>query len=101
MTSSNSPADELQQINTFVGLRAGIFLTGTPPLDLDAKAVATYKQNIVAVDASHLPFDLVIVANWTHHPSHNLPQSSPDTLTNVLGFYRAHPSGPSPNGKHR
>ena len=56
------------------GVRAGIFLTGTGPGTSDADAIAAYKQNIQSVDASRLPFDLVIIANWTSHPSRNLPK---------------------------
>jgi hypothetical protein len=71
------------------GVRAGIILDGTGPGASDAEAVANYKRNIQAVEASGLKFDLVIVANWTPHPSRNLPQSDPDTLTSVLGWYRS------------
>jgi hypothetical protein len=69
------------------GVRVGIFFTGAPPPASDAEAVAAYKRNIQAVDASGLKFDLVMVANWTPHPSRNLPQSDPETLTSVLTWY--------------
>jgi len=72
------------------GVRPGIFLDGTGPGVADAEAVAAYKRNIQAVDASGLKFDLVIVANWTPHPSRNLPQSDPDTLTSVLAWYQSY-----------
>jgi hypothetical protein len=49
--------------------------------------VAAYKRNIQAVDASGLKFDLVMVANWTPHPSRNLPESDPETLTSLLKWY--------------
>jgi hypothetical protein len=71
------------------GVRAGIFLDGTGPGASDADAVANYKRNIQTVEASGLKFDLVIVANWTPHPSRNLPESDPDTLTSVLAWYRS------------
>ena len=58
------------------GVRAGIFITGTGPGASDAEAVAARKQNIQAVGASGLKFDLVDVANWTPHPSRNLPESA-------------------------
>jgi hypothetical protein len=70
-------------------VRAGIILDGTGPGASDAEAVAAYKQNMQSVDASRLPFDLLIVANWTPHPSRNLPESAPDTLTSVLAWYNA------------
>lgn len=70
------------------GVRTGIILDGTGPGTTDADAIAAYKRNIEAVEASGLKFDLVIVANWTPHPARNLPQSDPDTLTSVLTWYR-------------
>jgi hypothetical protein len=69
------------------GMRAGIILDGSGPGGTDAEAAAAYKRNMQAVDASGLKFDLVWVANWTRHPSRNLPQSDPDTLTSVLDWY--------------
>jgi hypothetical protein len=69
------------------GVRTGIILDGTGPGASDAEAVAAYKQNIQAVEATGLKFDLVMVANWTPHPSRNLPQSDPQTLTSVLAWY--------------
>jgi hypothetical protein len=71
------------------GVRAGIFLTGNGPGASDAEAIAAYKHNMQSVDDSHLPLDLVIIANWTAHPSYNLPETSPDTLTSVLNWYNA------------
>lgn len=71
------------------GVRAGIYLDGTGPGAFDADAVAAYKRNMQTVDSAHLPFDLVIVANWTPHPSRNLPESDPNTLTSVLAYYNA------------
>jgi len=73
-----------------VGVRAGIILDGAGPGGTDAEAVAAYKRNMQAVDASGLKFDLVMVANWTPHPSRNLPQSDPDTLTSALAWYLQH-----------
>ena len=72
------------------GVRVGIFITGARPGASDAEAVAAYKRNLQAVEASGLKFDLVDVANWTPHPSRNLPESDPDTLTSVLAWYRSH-----------
>ena len=69
------------------GVRMGIFLDGSGPGASDAEAVAAYKRNIQSVEASGLKFDLVDVANWTPHPSRNLPQSDPNTLTSVLAWY--------------
>ncbi len=69
------------------GVRVGIILDGDGPGGPDDVAVAGYKRNMQAVDASGLKFDLVMVANWTPHPSRNLPQSDPDTLTSVLAWY--------------
>jgi hypothetical protein len=69
------------------GVRSGIILDGTGPGASDAEALAAYKRNIQAVEATGLKFDLVMVANWTPHPSRNLPQSDPDTLTSVLAWY--------------
>jgi len=69
------------------GVRAGMFLTGTGPGASDADAIAARKQNALAVDRARLPLDLVIIANWTPHPSRNLPESSPDTLTSFLRWY--------------
>jgi hypothetical protein len=72
------------------GARAGIFFTGAAGGGTsDADSVAAYKRNIQAVEASGLKFDLVVVANWTPHPSRNLPESDPDTLTSVLAWYRS------------
>ena len=70
-----------------VGVRAGIILDGAGPGGPDAVAVAGYKQNMQAVEASGLKFDIYMVANWTPYPSRNLPQSDPDTLTSVLAWY--------------
>ena len=70
-------------------VRAGIILDGTGPGASDAEAIAAYKQNMQSVDDSRLPFDLVVVANWTPHPSRNLPESDPDTLASVLAWYNA------------
>jgi hypothetical protein len=69
------------------GVRAGVFLTGAGPGASDAEAVAAYEQNVQAVESSGLCFDLVDIANWTPHPSRNLPQSDPDTLTSFLHCY--------------
>jgi hypothetical protein len=75
------------------GVRAGTILDGTGPGASDAEAVAAYKRNIEAVQASGLKFDLVIVANWTPHPSRNLPESDPETLTSLLKWYlNRHPA---------
>jgi hypothetical protein len=70
------------------GVHVGMILDGTGPGTSDATAVAAYKQNIQTVESSGLKFDLVIIANWTPHPSRNLPQSDPQTLTSVLAWYR-------------
>lgn len=69
------------------GVRVGIILDGSGPGASDAEAVAAYKHNIQIVEASGLKFDIVMVANWTPHPSRNLPQSDPETLTSVLAWY--------------
>ena len=69
------------------GVRAGIYIIKPGPGASDAQAVAAYKQAIAAVDASKITFDFVKIANWTLHPSANLPQSEPTTLTYVLDYY--------------
>jgi len=66
-----------------------MYLTGTGPGASDADAVAARKQNALAVEQAKLPLDLVIVANWTPHPSRNLPESASDTLTSFLRWYEA------------
>lgn len=71
------------------GVRAGMFLTGTGPGISDADAIAARKQNALAVEQARLPFDLVDIANWTPHPSRNLPESDPDTLTSFLYWYES------------
>ncbi len=70
------------------GVRAGMFLTGTGPGASDADAVASRKQNVLSLDQARLPLDLVIIANWTPHPSRNLPEADPDTLTSFLHWYQ-------------
>jgi hypothetical protein len=72
------------------GARAGMFLTGTGPGASDAEAIAARKQNALAVEQARLPLDLVIIANWTPHPSRNLPESDQDTLTSFLRWYEVH-----------
>ncbi len=72
------------------GVRAGIFLDGTGPGASDADAIMAYKQNALSVQKSKLPFDLVVIANWTPHPSRNLPESDPETLTSFLHWYKTH-----------
>ena len=47
-------------------------------------------QNRCGERTFDIVFDLVDVANWTPHPSRNLPESAPDTLTSVLAWYRSH-----------
>jgi hypothetical protein len=69
------------------GVRAGIFLTGTGPGASDADSVAARQRNALSVESAKLPLDLVIVANWTPHPSRNLPESDPDSLTSFLHWY--------------
>jgi hypothetical protein len=69
------------------GVRAGIFLDGTGPGTSDADSIASRKQNALSVDQSKLPLDLVVIANWTPHPSRNLPESDPETLTSFLHWY--------------
>jgi hypothetical protein len=69
------------------GVRAGIFLDGTGPGANDADSITHYKQNALSVDQAKLPLDLVVIANWTPHPSRNLPESDPDTLTGFLHWY--------------
>lgn len=71
------------------GVRAGIFLTGIGPGASDADAIAARKQNALSVDEAKLPLDLVVIANWTPHPSRNLPESDPDTLTSFLHWFQA------------
>jgi hypothetical protein len=73
-------------------VRAGIFLDGTGPGKSDADWIAASKSNIQSVEAEKLPLDLVIIANWTIHPSRNLPESDPETLTSLLNWYvKRHP----------
>jgi hypothetical protein len=67
------------------GVRAGIFLDGKG--DSDAEAIAAYKRNMQAVDEARIPLDLVVIANWTPHPTRNLPESDPNTLSGVLAYY--------------
>jgi hypothetical protein len=69
------------------GVRAGIFLDGTGPGASDMDSITHYKQNALSVDKAKLPFDLVVIANWTPHPSRNLPESDPNTLTGFLHWY--------------
>jgi len=56
-------------------------LVGTGPGDSDADAIKARKQNALALDKAKLPLDIVVIANWTIHPSRNLPESDPNTLT--------------------
>jgi hypothetical protein len=69
------------------GVRAGIFIDGTGPGDSDADSIASRKQNTLSVDRAKLPLDIVVIANWTPHPSRNLPESDPDTLTTFLHWF--------------
>jgi hypothetical protein len=68
-------------------VRAGVFLDGTGPGISDADAITAYKRNIQSVEASKLSLGLVIIANWTIHPSRDLPESDPESLTSVLKWY--------------
>jgi hypothetical protein len=72
------------------GVHAGIILDGTGPGSSDQDSIAARKQNAAAVQKSGLQFDIVEIANWTPHPSRNLPESDPDTLTSFLHWYQAH-----------
>jgi hypothetical protein len=69
------------------GVSAGIILDATGPGASDADSIAARKQNAQSVANSGLTFDLVEIANWTPHPSRNLPESDPDTLTSFLHWY--------------
>jgi hypothetical protein len=71
------------------GVRAGMFLTGACPCASDPGAIAGFKQTALAVDQARLPLDLIVIANWTPHPSRNLPESDPETLTWFLHWYEA------------
>jgi len=71
------------------GVRAGIFIVGTGPGDSDADAIKARKQNALALDKAKLPLDIVVIANWTIHPSRNLPESDPNTLTYFLHWYES------------
>jgi hypothetical protein len=68
-------------------VRVGIYLNGSGPGASDHDWIESAKQNIRSVDAAKLPFDFVMVANWTIHPSRNLPESDPETLTSLLVWY--------------
>lgn len=71
------------------GMHAGIIVDGTGPGSSDQDAIAARKQNAVSVQKSRLPFDIVEIANWTPHPSRNLPESDPNTLTSFLHWYQS------------
>jgi hypothetical protein len=76
------------------GVQVGLFLDGTGPGVSDAASIVAYKSNIQAVEDSRLSLDLVIIANWTIHPSRNLPESDPESLSSVLKWYiDRHPLG--------
>jgi hypothetical protein len=72
------------------GVRAGIFIVGTGPGVSDADAIMARKKNATSLDKAKLPLDLVVIANWTAHPSRNLPESDPNTLTYFLYWYESH-----------
>ncbi|MBB6248482.1 hypothetical protein [Rhodanobacter sp. A1T4] len=69
-------------------VHAGIIIDGTGPGASDQDSIAARKQNALSVQKSKLPFDIVEIANWTPHPSRNLPESDPDTLTSFLHWYQ-------------
>lgn len=69
-------------------VHAGIIIDGTGPGASDQDSIAARKQNALSVQRSKLPFDIVEIANWTPHPSQNLPESDPDTLTWFLHWYQ-------------
>jgi hypothetical protein len=77
-----SPSTAIAHRNS---VRAGIFLDGAGGSDADA--AKAYIKSALSVDEAKLPLDLVVVANWTPHPSRNLPESDPDTLTWFLHWY--------------
>jgi hypothetical protein len=58
------------------------------PGSSDQDSIAARKQNAAAVQQSGLQFDIVEIANWTPHPSRNLPQSDPNTLASFLHWYQ-------------
>jgi hypothetical protein len=72
------------------GVRAGIILNGSGPVGSDSEAVDAILQNVRAYQASGIVADFVEIANWTAHPSRNLPAADPDTLSFVLAWYNAH-----------
>jgi hypothetical protein len=71
------------------GVRAGIYLTIAGPGRSDEDAVLSLRANIQAVETTHLPLDLTVLACWTPYPSRSVPASDPATLTSVLNWYLA------------
>jgi hypothetical protein len=75
-------------------VRAGSLLRAWGLVCLGCRGGGGRKKNIQAVETSDLPFDLVDIANWTPHPSRNLPRSDSDTQTSFLGaLHQSSPYG--------
>lgn len=69
------------------GARTGVFLTIAGPGTSDQLAVQSLEDNIRAVEAAKLGFDIEIISCWTRFPSRLTPSSDPLTLTSVLDWH--------------
>lgn len=77
------------------GSAAGAFLDSRGGKDVtDESWMAATRRNIDSVIATRVQLDMVILATWARHPSHNLPETDPLALTSLLNWYTDHRSHP-------
>lgn len=70
---------------TAAGVKKGVFIVDNNPNEATAKGwTAAASANATAVQASGIPFDTKILANWTGAPTILLPQTGPYPITALL-----------------
>jgi len=72
-----------------LGLKFGFIYNGDDRDDSDAAWVAHAIRNYTQIETEYgiIP-DLAGFVSWNKHPSHALPETSPDTMTSLIDKYR-------------
>jgi hypothetical protein len=70
----------------------GIIYNGNPTDSSDAAWVQSARDHMTLMEGDYrMRPGQVVIQTWHPHPSHALPESSPEALTSLVDFYTAHP----------
>jgi len=77
--------------------KIGIIYNGNPNDPSDAAWVQAARDHVTIAERDFgLHPDQVVFQSWHVHPTHAMPETSPDTLTSLVNFYVARKSSPPP-----